>query len=103
MIVAAVAYDQLSPSTKARVAELLALNGYPTNGRNNASARDQAKATFMMAATSSDAIKKDMTHFTEDGEDPTDTTKAPKAMRRRSPHIVRLLPVRDWRSCSIPN
>ena len=51
MMVAAVAYDQLTPKTKARVAKLLALNKYPTNGANDAGASDKAKAAFMMAAT----------------------------------------------------
>ena len=51
MMVAAVAYDKLTPPTKARVAALLALSQYPTNGVNNASAANQAKAKFMMAAT----------------------------------------------------
>ena len=78
MIVAAAAYDQLTPQAKARVAQLLALNKYPTNGSNNVSAADKARAVFMMAATAPDAIKKDTKHFTNDGEDPT---KAPDASR----------------------
>jgi hypothetical protein len=78
MIVAAVAYDQLLPQTKARVAQLLALSQYPTNGVNNVSADDAAKAAFVMAATAPDAIKKDKTHYTNDGEDPS---KAPDADR----------------------
>ena len=79
-MVAAIAYDQLTPKTKARVAQLLALNMYPTNGRNNASKADQAKALFMMAATSPDAIKGDSTDFKDDGEDPTNK-RAPDANR----------------------
>jgi hypothetical protein len=81
MMVAAIAYDQLTPKTKTRVAQLLALSTYPTNGRDNASAGDQAKAAFMMAATAPDAIKSDKTHFKDDGEDPTNTKRAPDASR----------------------
>jgi hypothetical protein len=53
MMVAAVAFDHLTPHTRSRVAALLLLNQYPTNGTNNAAARDQKKAAFMMAATRS--------------------------------------------------
>jgi hypothetical protein len=70
MMVAAIAYDRLTPATKARVAQLLALNQYPTNGRNNAGAAEQDKAAFMMAATAPDAIKHH-TGYIDDGEDPT--------------------------------
>jgi hypothetical protein len=77
MMVAAIAYNQLTPKTKTRVAQLLALSTYPTNGRNNASPADQAKAAFMMAATSPDAIKTDAAHFKDDGEDLANTRKAP--------------------------
>src|SRR4051794_1868665 len=78
MMVAAVAYDKLTPPTKARVAALLTLSQYPTNGVNNASAANQAKAKFMMAATAADAIKKNGHTFRDDGEDPT---AAPDASR----------------------
>jgi hypothetical protein len=78
MIVAAAAYDRLTPKTKARVAQLLALSQYPTNGKNNASVADKAKAEFMMAATAPDAIKKTQFGFKNDGEDPT---RAPEASR----------------------
>ena len=37
MTIAAAAYDQLKPETKRRVAQLLALNRYLTNGTNNTS------------------------------------------------------------------
>jgi hypothetical protein len=70
MIVAAAAYDRLTPQTKTRVAQLLALNKYPTDGDNDAKPADQAKAAFMMAATSPDAIKHS-TGFRNDGDDPT--------------------------------
>ena len=78
MMVAAVAYDKLTPPTKARIAALLALSQYPTSGVNNASAANQEKAKFMMAATAADAIKKDGRTFHNDGEDPT---AAPDASR----------------------
>lgn len=78
MMVAAIAYDQLTAPTKARVAKLLALNKYPTNGVNDASPADKAKAAFMMAATDPDAIKADHKHFKDDGEDPTNKKKAPR-------------------------
>jgi hypothetical protein len=81
MMVAAITYDQLTDKTKARVAELLVLSEYPTNGMNNAGPADQAKAAFMMAATAPDAIKRDRTHFKDDGEDPTNTTRAPDPSR----------------------
>jgi hypothetical protein len=43
MMVAAVAYDKLTPPIKARVAALLALSQYPTNGVNNTSAANQGR------------------------------------------------------------
>lgn len=76
MMVAAVAFDQLTPATKARVAMLLALNKYPTNGENDVGEGDKAKAAFVMAATSPDAIKRQPHVFDNDGEDPR---KAPAA------------------------
>jgi hypothetical protein len=81
MMVAAIAFDQLTPKTKARVAQLLALNKYPTDGVNDAGPADRAKAAFMMAATDADAIKKDRQHFKDDGEDPTNKKKAPSPGR----------------------
>jgi formiminotetrahydrofolate cyclodeaminase len=59
------------PEIKARVAQLLALSKYPTNGINDASVADQARAAFIMAATAADAIKNDHVRFKDDGEDPT--------------------------------
>src|SRR5262245_60155320 len=57
MMVAAIAYDQLTPDTKKRVNELLRLNLYPVNGdRTGISGMNAAKATFMQAATAPDAI-----------------------------------------------
>jgi len=81
MTIAAAAYDQLKPETKRRVAELLALSRYPTNGTNNASPENAAKAAMMMAATAVDAIKKPQHGFKDDGEDPTDSAKAPEPGR----------------------
>jgi hypothetical protein len=56
-MVAAIAYDQLTPELKVRVAELLAHSKYPTNGMNDAGPADQGKAAFMMAATAVPAQK----------------------------------------------
>jgi len=68
MMVAAIAFDQLTPATKARVAALLALNEYPVNGDNAGIAEaNEAKAIFMMAATAPDAIKSD-SNFVDDGD-----------------------------------
>lgn len=69
MVVAAVASDQLTPATKARVAALLALNRYPVNGFDDAAAGDQSKARFMMAATAPDAIKNPRYGYVDDGDD----------------------------------
>jgi len=74
MIIAAAAYDLLTPETRARVATLLALSEYPTDGVNDAPAADQAKAAFMLASTAPDAIKRDRQRFIDDGEEPA---KAP--------------------------
>jgi hypothetical protein len=71
MMVAAIAYDHLRPAVKTRVAQLLALNKYPTKGRDNVSAEEHAKAVFMMAATTPDAIKNGHPEYINDGEDPT--------------------------------
>jgi hypothetical protein len=57
MVVAAAAYDRPPPGTKERVAQLLALSKYPTDGKNNAAPEDAAKAAFMMAATAPDAAR----------------------------------------------
>jgi S1/P1 Nuclease len=81
MTIAAAAYDQLTPAAKRRVAELLALNRYPTNGTNNASPDNAAKAAMAMAATAVDAIKKHRDDFKDDGEDPTDSAEAPEPGR----------------------
>jgi hypothetical protein len=81
MTIAAAAYDQLKPEKKRRVAELLALSRYPTNGTNNASPEIAAKAAMAMAATAPDAIKKPQHDFKDDGEDPTDSAKAPEPGR----------------------
>jgi hypothetical protein len=69
MLVAAVAYDQLTPATKARVAALLALNRYPVNGFDDAAPAERDKAQFMMAATAPDAIKNTRYGFADDGDD----------------------------------
>ena len=69
MMVAAIAFDQLTPATKERVSALLALNEYPVNGDNVGVAEaNEPKATFMMAATAADAIKSDV-NFVNDGDD----------------------------------
>jgi hypothetical protein len=79
MAVAAVAYDHLTPATKAKVAKLLARNKFPTGGEDDVLPADEAKAGFMMAATAADAIKGDRKDYIDDGEDPTNKTKAPDA------------------------
>src|SRR5215831_4854210 len=81
MTIAAAAYDQLKPETRRRVAQLFALSRYPTNGTNNASPEIAAKAAMAMAATAVDAIKKARDDFKDDGEDPTDSAKAPEPGR----------------------
>jgi hypothetical protein len=81
MMVAAIAFDQLTPKTKSRVGQLLGLNKYPTKGTNDAGPTDKAKAAFIVAATAPDAIKLDRTQFKDDGEDPTNTKRAPEAGR----------------------
>jgi hypothetical protein len=69
LMVAAIAFDQLRDSTKARVAELLVLNEYPVGGNSeDVSAANQAKSDFMAAATAPDAIKSDHS-FVNDGDD----------------------------------
>jgi S1/P1 Nuclease len=74
MIIAAAAYDLLTPQTRARVATLLALSEYPTDGVNDAPDADRAKAAFMLASTAPDAIKRDRQRFVDDGEDPAKAT-----------------------------
>lgn len=68
MMIAAIAYDRLTPPVKARVAKLLSLNKYPVALTNDAGQADAAKARFMMAATAPDAIK-GRKGFINDGDD----------------------------------
>jgi hypothetical protein len=59
--------------------------------------REAAKTIMMVAATASDAVKDDGAEFKDDGDDPTDPTKAPdlgrntgvedKCMRKYRHHI----------------
>jgi hypothetical protein len=81
MMVAALAYDQLSAGTRTRVAQLLSLNQYPANNVSDHGAGDPAKAAFVMAATGADAIKADAarnagSHFIDDGENPVHSRDA---------------------------
>jgi hypothetical protein len=69
MMVAAIAWEQLTPAAKKRVAELLALNQFPHEAIKNLTGVDPAKAAFMMAATGPDAIKTDGS-FIPDNQDP---------------------------------
>jgi hypothetical protein len=79
MVIAAVAYDNLTASAKTRVANLLALSRYPVLGnKSGVPSRDAAKAAFMQAATAPDAIKKPRYRFKCDG---LDAAAAPDAAR----------------------
>ena len=68
MLVAAIAWDQLTPATRARVGQLLALNPWPVGGINDAPAEAAAEARFMQAATAPDAIKGYRVDFIDDGD-----------------------------------
>lgn len=68
MMVAAIAYDQLMPSTKKAVDALIRKNKYPINGTLDVSGTNAKKAAFMRAATAPDAIKS-TSGFKNDGDD----------------------------------
>src|SRR3974390_2951067 len=70
MMVAAVAYDNLTPAARTKAVQLLKLNtDYKTWIKGVAKAK-QGKTAFMMAATWPDSIKSSKT-YTDDGEHPT--------------------------------
>jgi len=80
MTVAYVAYQQLTPAQKTRVAALLALNpnykkwlGYI---HGTVTPEDQQMYVFMMAATWPDEIKANGSGYTEDGDSPPHTPEA---------------------------
>jgi hypothetical protein len=70
MMVGAVAWDQLSPSAKARASELLKLNPLYGKWVQSASEEDADEIAFVRAATWPDFIKRS-TDYTNDGEDPS--------------------------------
>jgi hypothetical protein len=73
MVVAAVAYDQLTPAAKAHIKKLLALNPSYKDWISQGSDPDQT--AFVVAATWPDEIKKPEMHYKKDGEHP----KGPEA------------------------
>jgi hypothetical protein len=75
MMVATVAYNDLTPAVRKKVAPLLKLNpDYPLWIKGVAKA-NQSKIAFVMAATWPDAIKSEK-GYTNDGEHPTDPNAA---------------------------
>ena len=75
MMVAAVAYDNLTPAARTKTVQLLKLNtDYKTWIKGVAKAK-QGKTAFMMAATWPDSIKSNKT-YTDDGEHPTNPNAA---------------------------
>jgi hypothetical protein len=70
MMVAAVAWDHLTPKSKARVSQLLRLNPDYSDWIVGFSSREKGKAAFVRAAGWADDIKRD-THYTNDGEIPS--------------------------------
>ncbi len=78
MMVAAVAYQDLTPAARKKAAQLLKLNpDYKTWIKGVAKA-DQNETAFVMAATWPDAIKSKK-NYTNDGEHPTDPNAAANA------------------------
>jgi hypothetical protein len=73
MVVAAAAYDQLTPAAKAHVKKLLALN--PSYKDWLSQGADPDQTAFVVAATWPDEIKKPEMHYKKDGEHP----KGPEA------------------------
>jgi S1/P1 Nuclease len=73
MAVAAAAYQQLTPATKARIRDLLKLNPEYANWESKipagTSAEDHDRIIFMIAATWADDIKGD-SKYSDDGPDP---------------------------------
>jgi hypothetical protein len=70
MMIAAVAYDQLTPAAQARIAQLLRLNpDYPTWTSHTAK-EERDELAFVIAATWADAIKSEP-GYVNDGEHPS--------------------------------
>ncbi|UGY17971.1 S1/P1 nuclease [Bradyrhizobium septentrionale] len=70
MEIAAVAWDQLKPATKAKVSQLLRLNPAYDDWVEGFSSREKSKAAFTRAAGWPDDIKRDH-DYTNDGETPS--------------------------------
>lgn len=70
MMVAAIAWDQLTPKSKARVSQLLRLNPDYSGWIDGFSSRERSKAAFTRAAGWPDDIKRD-SRYTNDGENPS--------------------------------
>ncbi|WP_316176322.1 S1/P1 nuclease [Bradyrhizobium sp. SZCCHNRI1073] len=70
MMIAAMAWDQLTPKSKARVSQLLRLNPNYSDWVDGFSSREKSKAAFARAAGWPDDIKRD-SGYTNDGEDPS--------------------------------
>jgi hypothetical protein len=78
MMVAAVAWEQMTPAARARATALLKLNPDYDSWVKGIPDADKDKTAFMRAATWPDDIKNKMTHpaSIDDGEDPTDPNAA---------------------------
>lgn len=70
MIVAAIAYDQLTPTVRSKTAALLNLNPQYSEWIDGVSASDRDKVAFLKAATWPDYIKH-AAGYTNDGESPS--------------------------------
>jgi len=70
MMIAAIAWDQLTPRSKARVSQLLRLNPDHGDWIVGFASKDKSKAAFTRAAGWADDIKRDPNH-TNDGEQPS--------------------------------
>ena len=81
-MVAAIAWDNLTEETQERVTELLKLNPEYRHWVSGVPRTDRDKVAFMKAATWPDFIKR-ADGYINDGEDPTDLTKAPEEYQVR--------------------
>jgi hypothetical protein len=75
MMVATIAYNDLTPAVRKKVAPLLKLNPDYKLWINGVATANQGKIAFVMAATWPDAIKSEK-GYTNDGEHPTDPNAA---------------------------
>lgn len=71
MMVAAVAWDQLTEIAKARVAVLLRLNPQYATWTSGVAQEDADEVAFVRAATWADFIKRGNAGYTNDGDDPS--------------------------------